>query len=190
MIEVQQTGIEGVVVVRPYVSRDGRGYFTESFSLREFREKVRSVDFVQDNQSLSRRGVLRGLHYQLAPMAQSKLVRAVRGRILDVAVDVRRGSPTFGRHVAVELSEENMCQLFVPHGFAHGFVTLSDEAMVLYKCDNYYSPEHEASLAFDDPELGIDWLLTPDELVLSDRDRRHPPLAEARLFDCTSNLYE
>lgn len=190
MIEVIKTELADVVIVKPRVFGDDRGSFSETFSEREFNEAVRPVRFVQDNESRSRRGVVRALHYQLPPMAQSKLVRVVSGRIIDVAVDIRRGSPDFGRHVAVELSAENGLQLFVPRGFAHGFVALDDDTVVQYKCDNHYSPEHEGGICFDDPELGIDWLLAPGEITLSDRDRRHPRLSDAALFDYTTELYK
>lgn len=179
------TEIEGVFVIEPDIYRDGRGYLMETFSQREFEEKVCRTAFVQENQSFSRRGVVRGLHYQLPPMAQAKLVRAVEGRILDVAVDIRRDSPTFGRYVARELSGENRLQLFVPRGFAHGFVCLSESAAVAYKCDNYYSPQHEAAIAWDDPQLGIEWGVGATEAVLSDKDRNSPPLRDVRLFDFT-----
>ncbi len=188
-VNIVKTELEGVVIVEPLLFGDERGYFFESFSKREFDTQVRPVDFVQDNESRSCYGVLRGLHYQLPPFAQSKLVRVVNGRILDVAVDIRRGSPTFGRHVAVELTADNHRQLFVPRGFAHGFSVLSDEAVVQYKCDNYYSPQHEGSIAFDDPQLAIEWLLAASDLVISDKDKRHPLLKDARLFDYNEKLY-
>ena len=189
-MNVIETEIDGVVIIEPRLFEDGRGYFFESFSKKEFDGKVRTVDFVQDNESRSCYGVLRGLHYQLPPMAQSKLVRVVKGRILDVAVGIRRGSPTFGHHVAVELTGDNHRQLFLPRGFAHGFSVLSDEAVVQYKCDNYYSPQHEGSIAFDDPELAIEWLVAASDLVISEKDRRHPLLKEAKLFDYNEMLYD
>lgn len=182
-MEFRKTGIEGVWVVEPQVWNDDRGYFFESFSRRDFETAVGRMDFVQDNESRSRYGVVRGLHYQLPPKAQSKLVRVVRGSIMDVAVDIRRGSPTFGRHVAVELSAENKLQLFIPRGFAHGFSVLSAEAVVLYKCDEFYSREHEASIAFDDPALGIDWGIAPQEIIVSSKDRAAVGLEDAVLFE-------
>jgi len=186
-----RTEIPDVVIIDPEVHGDERGYFVETF--RE--DKLEAflgfkVNFCQDNESKSSRGVLRGLHYQLHPAAQTKLVRVIRGRVLDVAVDIREGSPTFGQHVAVELSSENKRQLFVPRGFAHGFVVLEDETTFTYKVDNYYSPENDSGLAFDDPALGIDWILDKDELKLSDKDTRQPLLNDARLFSNGEKLYE
>lgn len=178
-----QTSLPGVTIVEPRVFGDERGYFFESFRLDLFQEHFPGIDFVQDNESLSAFGVVRGLHYQLPPMDQSKLVRAVRGRVLDVAVDIRSHSPFFGRHVAVELSGENKRQLFIPRGFAHGFVVLSREALFQYKVDNFYSRDHERGIAFDDPDLGIDWKLPEDQLVLSDKDRINPVLARAEIFN-------
>ncbi len=175
-MNIVRTEIEGVVIIEPKVFGDDRGYFFESFSEREFCQQVRRVRFVQDNESKSRRGVLRGLHFQKPPFAQSKLVRVVRGAVLDVAVDIRNGSPTFGRHVAVELTGDNHRQLFIPRGFAHGFAVLSDEAVFQYKCDNFYAPQSEGAIAWNDPALGIDWRLPEDKVVLSEKDRRHPPL--------------
>lgn len=168
---------------------DARGWFSESFSQREFAAGVYDTVFVQDNEVWSRRGVVRGLHYQMPPYAQAKLVRAVRGTIVDVAVDVRRGSPTFGRHVAVELSAGNRRQLFIPRGFAHGYSVLGDEALVAYKCDNAYAPGAEGGVRFDDPELGIGWGVSPGEAVISDKDAVLPMLADATLFDYNHNLY-
>ena len=190
-MEVIETEIAGVVILEPRLFRDDRGYFFEAFSEREFGEKVRPVHFVQDNESKSTCGVLRGLHFQKPPHAQSKLVRVIRGRVLDVAVDIRRGSPTFGRHVAVELTGENHRQLFIPRGFAHGFSVLSDEAVFQYKCDNYYAPHSEAALAWDDPDLGIDWQVPAERILLSEKDRHHPRLHDpaAWLFDCNEDLY-
>ena len=189
-MKVIKTDIEGVVIIEPRVSGDHRGYFFESFSEREFSENVREVKFVQDNESKSGYGVLRGLHFQKPPHAQSKLVRVVKGAVLDVAVDIRRGSPTFGKHVAVELSEANHRQLFIPRGFAHGFVVLADEVIFQYKCDNFYAPEYEGAIAWDDPDLGIDWKVPADKLILSDKDKNHPRLKDASgLFDYNENLY-
>lgn len=189
-MNVRQTYIPEVVIIEPKIFGDERGYFYESFSQREFEEKVLCTTFVQDNQSFSRYGVLRGLHFQKPPYAQSKLVRVIKGRVLDVAVDIRRGSPTFGRHVAVELTEDNHLQLFIPRGFAHGFVVLSDEALFQYKCDNYYSPQSEGAVAWDDPELGIDWRVPLQDVLLSAKDKMSKPLSEAEwLFDYTEKYY-
>lgn len=189
-MNVIETAIEGVVIIEPRVFGDSRGYFFESYSKREFDAKVRQVDFVQDNQSFSSHGVVRGLHFQRGEHSQSKLVRVITGAVLDVAVDIRRGSPTFGKHVAVELSGENQRQLFIPRGFAHGFAVLSETALFQYKCDNPYCPESEGAIAYDDPALGIDWRIAPERIVLSDKDRRHKRLAEADgLFDYADKLY-
>lgn len=158
-MKVIATAIKDVVIIEPQVFGDDRGYFFESYSQQQFDQAVRPVHFVQDNESKSRRGVLRGLHFQKGAAAQSKLVRVVQGRVLDVAVDIRRGSPTFGKHVAVELTAENHRQLFVPRGFAHGFSVLSDEAVFQYKCDNFYAPQSEGAIVWNDPDLGIDWQL-------------------------------
>ncbi|MEG0518888.1 MAG: dTDP-4-dehydrorhamnose 3,5-epimerase [Bacteroidales bacterium] len=190
-MEVIKTNLEGVVILEPRVFGDERGYFFESFSEREFTEKVCNTRFVQDNESKSRYGVLRGLHYQLPPYAQSKLVRVVKGAVLDVAVDIRKGSPTFGKHVAVELSEENKKQLFISRGFAHGFVVLTEEVIFQYKCDNFYAPQQEGSIAWDDPALGIDWRVSPDKILLSEKDKCHPQLKDAIIpFDINTNYYE
>ncbi len=178
-MDVITTALDGVVIIEPRVFADARGYFFESFSQREFEEKVRPIRFVQDNESKSSYGVLRGLHYQKPPFAQSKLVRVIKGAVLDVAVDIRQGSPTYGQHVAVELTAENHRQLFIPRGFAHGFAVLSDEAIFQYKCDNFYAPQAEGAIAWNDPALGIDWKLPTEAVLLSDKDRRHPCLAEA-----------
>ena len=182
-MKVIPTEIEGLVVIEPDIFGDHRGYFFESFSQRTFAESVCDIRFVQDNESKSSYGVIRGLHYQLPPCAQNKLVRVVSGRVLDVAVDIRQGSPTFGRHVAVELSGENHRQLFIPAGFAHGFAVLSPEALFQYKCDAFYNPACEAAIAYDDPDLGIDWKIPAGEILLSEKDRHHPPLSRATLFD-------
>lgn len=190
-MEVIETGIEGVVIIQPRVFNDARGYFFESYSKREFDEKVRPVDFVQDNESMSARGVMRGLHFQRPPYTQSKLVRCVKGRVLDVAVDLRKGSPTYGRHVAVELSGENHRQFFVPRGFAHGFAVLSDVAVFQYKCDGFYHPEAEGGISILDTTLGIDWMIPTAEAILSEKDTRHPMLKEFETpFDININLYE
>lgn len=183
-MNIIETSIEGVVIIEPKVFGDHRGYFFESFSQKDFCEKVRQVSFVQDNESKSCYGVVRGLHFQKPPHAQSKLVRVVRGAVLDVAVDIRKGSPTFGQHVAVELSEENHRQLFIPRGFAHGFAVLTDEVVFQYKCDNFYAPQSEGAIAWDDPDLGIDWRIPADKVVLSAKDMAHPRLKDAQwLFD-------
>lgn len=190
-MNVIQTEIPGVVIIEPRVFEDARGYFFESFSQREFDEKVREVRFVQDNESKSSYGVLRGLHFQKPPHAQSKLVRVVKGAVLDVAVDIRKGSPTFGKHVAVELTEDNHRQFFIPRGFAHGFVVLTDEVVFQYKCDNFYAPQSEGALAWDDPDLGIDWKVPADKVLLSEKDRKHPCLKDASwLFDFNEDLYK
>lgn len=178
-----KTEIEGVMIVETGRFEDARGWFAESFSQREFEAEVCATTFVQDNEVWSRAGVIRGLHYQLPPHAQAKLVRAARGTIIDVAVDVRRGSPTFGRHVAVELSADNRRQLFIPRGFAHGYSVKSEEALVMYKCDDYYAPKAEGGIRFDDPQLGIDWGGVPGEAIISDKDAALPALADAILFD-------
>jgi len=182
-MEVIKTALEGVLIIEPRVFRDDRGYFFESFSQKEFDEKVvpilgHPVQFVQDNESMSAYGVVRGLHFQLPPHAQSKLVRCVRGAVLDVAVDIREGSSTFGRHVAVELTEENHRQLFIPSGLAHGFSVLSQEAVFQYKCDNFYAPGHEGGIYILDESLGIDWRIPADEMILSAKDLKHPRLGE------------
>ena len=189
-MEVIKTDIDGVVIIEPKVFGDHRGYFFESFSERDFNSQVREVKFVQDNESKSSFGVLRGLHFQKPPYAQSKLVRVVKGAVLDVAVDIRKGSPTFGKHVAVELSEDNHRQLFIPRGFAHGFVVLTDEVIFQYKCDNFYAPESEGAIAWDDPDLGIDWRVPAGKMILSAKDTCHPRLKDAPwLFDYNEQLY-
>lgn len=170
-MNVINTDIQGVVIVEPKVFGDHRGYFFESFSEKDFAEAVGEVKFVQDNESKSSYGVLRGLHFQKPPHAQAKLVRVVKGRVLDVAVDLRKGSPTFGKHVAVELTEENHRQLFIPRGFAHGFAVLSDEAVFQYKCDNYYAPQSEGSVLWNDPDIGIEWGIPSEDVMLSEKDR-------------------
>lgn len=177
-MEVVRTDIDGLVIIEPRLFKDQRGWFFESFSERDFAEKVAPVKFVQDNESKSSYGVLRGLHFQKPPYAQAKLVRVVKGRVLDVAVDIRIGSPTYGRYEAVELSEENHRQLFIPRGFAHGFCVLSDEAVFQYKCDNYYAPDSEAAIRWDDPDLAIDWGIPAEDVILSEKDAHHPALKE------------
>ncbi|HBG57615.1 MAG TPA: dTDP-4-dehydrorhamnose 3,5-epimerase [Porphyromonadaceae bacterium] len=178
MMDVIKTEIEGLLVIQPKVFGDDRGYFFESFSMKKFEEKVRKTVFVQDNESKSRYGVLRGLHFQKPPFEQAKLVRVVLGRVLDVAVDIRKNSPTFGQYVSMELSDENKKQLFIPRGFAHGFAVLSDKAIFQYKCDNYYSPAHEGGILWNDPRLHIDWLLPENEIILSEKDKNNPPLCD------------
>ena len=190
-MNVIETDIPGVVVIEPRIFKDERGYFFEAFNEREFAENVRPVPFVQDNESRSVKGVVRGLHFQKPPYAQSKLVRVVKGEVLDVAVDIRKGSPTFGKYVAVKLSADNHLQVFIPRGFAHGFCVLSDEAVFQYKCDNYYAPQSEAAVAWDDTEVAVDWQLPLESIILSDKDRNHPSLREADIpFTINHNLYE
>ena len=189
-MEIIKTALEGVVIIEPRIFKDARGYFFESFSQREFNEKVRPVHFVQDNESMSSYGVMRGLHYQRMPYTQSKLVRCVKGSVLDVAVDIRKGSPTFGQHVAVELTEDNHRQLFIPRGFAHGFAVLSDVAVFQYKCDNFYHPEADAGIQLMDEALGIDWRIPFEQAILSEKDLRHAKLSDAILdFDINDKLY-
>lgn len=183
-MKVIKTDIEGVVIIEPRIFNDERGYFFESFSERVFCKEVCDTRFVQDNESKSQYGVVRGLHFQKPPYSQGKLVRVIKGAVLDVAVDIRRGSPTFGKHVAVELTEENHRQMFIPKGFAHGFSVLSEEVIFQYKCDNYYAPEAEGAIAWDDPDLGIDWRIPAENVILSDKDKKHPRLKDAEwLFD-------
>lgn len=190
MIEVIQTAIPGVVIIEPKVFGDSRGYFFESWSQRDFSEAVRPINFVQDNESKSSYGVLRGLHFQKGEYSQSKLVRVVSGRVLDVVVDIRRGSPWFGQHVCCELSGENHRQFFVPRGFAHGFAVLSPEAVFQYKCDNLYNPAAEGAIAWNDPALGIDWRIPSADVLLSEKDKHHPLLADApELFDYSIDYY-
>lgn len=177
-MEVVKTAIEGVYIIEPKVFGDARGYFFESFSEREFQEKVGDVHFVQDNESMSKYGVMRGLHFQRPPYAQSKLVRCVKGKVLDVAVDIRKGSPTYGKHVAVLLTEDNHRQFFIPQGFAHGFAVLSETAIFQYKCDNFYHPEADGGISIMDDSLGIDWGLAMEEALLSEKDTKHKKLAD------------
>ena len=189
-MEVICTDIPGILILEPRVFRDPRGYFMESWSQRVFDSLVRPVRFVQDNESCSSYGVVRGLHFQKGAFSQSKLVRVVEGAVLDVAVDIRRGSPTFGRHVAVELTAESHRQLFIPRGFAHGFSVLSERAVFQYKCDNYYAPHAESAIAWDDPALAIDWKVAPGDIILSEKDRHHPLLADCPdLFDYGDDPY-
>ena len=177
-MEVIKTNIDGVLIIEPKVFEDARGYFFESFSQREFEQKVRKINFVQDNESKSVYGVMRGLHFQTPPFSQSKLVRCVRGRVLDVAVDIRRGSPTYGQHVAVELTEDNHRQFFIPRGFAHGFSVLSETAVFQYKCDNFYHPEADGGISILDSSFGIDWRIPTEHAILSDKDTKHPLLKD------------
>lgn len=179
MIEVKKTDIEGVLIIEPRVFGDARGYFLESFNAQEFAERTGlNINFVQDNESMSNYGVMRGLHFQNPPYTQSKLVRCVKGAVLDVAVDIRKGSPTYGKHVAVELTEDNHRQFFVPRGFAHGFAVLSETAVFQYKCDNFYAPQADGGISILDDSLGIDWRIPTDKALLSDKDTKHPILKE------------
>lgn len=185
-----QTSIPGVVIIEPRLFKDDRGYFFESFSERDFNAQVREVKFVQDNESMSSYGVMRGLHFQRPPFTQSKLVRCVKGAVLDVAVDIRKGSPTYGQHVAVELTEENHRQFFVPRGFAHGFAVLSETAIFQYKCDNFYHPEADGGISILDDSLGIDWHIPTDHAILSEKDTKHPLLKDFDSpFDFNVSLY-
>ena len=177
-MEVIKTAIDGVVIIEPKVFKDQRGYFFESFSQREFEAKVRKINFVQDNESMSSYGVMRGLHFQRPPYTQSKLVRCVKGKVLDVAVDIRKGSPTYGQHVAVELSEDNHRQFFVPRGFANGFAVLSDTAIFHYKCDDFYAPQADGGISIKDESLGIDWKIPTDMAILSEKDTLHSCLKD------------
>ncbi len=185
-----RTEIPDVVIIEPKVHGDERGYFVEIFRQDKLEEFLGfKVNFCQDNESKSSKGVLRGLHYQLSPASQTKLVRVIKGSVLDVAVDIREASPTFGKHVAVELSEENKRQMFVPRGFAHGFVVLEDDTVFAYKVDNYYSPQNDRGIAFDDPVIGIDWKMAKEKLQLSDKDTKQPLLKDAELFEYGVELY-
>ena len=194
-MEIIKTAIKGVLIIEPSIFRDTRGYFFESFSQREFDEKVtpilgHGIHFVQDNESMSSYGVMRGLHYQRMPYTQSKLVRCVKGAVLDVAVDIRNGSPTFGQHVAVELTEENHRQFFIPRGFAHGFAVLSETAIFQYKCDEFYHPEADGGINIKDETLGIDWRIPTGKAILSEKDTKHAMLSKAILdFDIHDKLY-
>lgn len=195
MIDVKRTNIEGVLIIEPKVFGDARGYFFESFSQRDFDERVvpilgHKVYFVQDNESMSTYGVMRGLHFQHPPFTQSKLVRCVKGAVLDVAVDIRKGSPTYGQHVAVELTEENHRQLFVPRGFAHGFAVLSETAVFQYKCDEFYHPEADGGISIVDNTLGIDWRIPTEKALLSEKDTKHDCLKDFESpFDINVSLY-
>ena len=191
MINVIKIDIEGVLIIEPKVFGDARGYFLESFNAKEFSEKTGlNINFVQDNESMSSYGVMRGLHFQRPPFTQSKLVRCVKGAVLDVAVDIRKGSPTYGQHVAVELSEENHRQFFVPRGFAHGFAVLSETAVFQYKCDNFYAPQADGGISILDDSLGIDWKIPTEKALLSDKDTKHALLKDFDSpFDINVNLY-
>lgn len=189
-MEVIKTALEGVVILIPHIFKDERGYFYESFSQREFDEKVMPVRFVQDNESMSVKNVIRGLHYQKMPYTQSKLVRCTQGRVLDVVIDIRKDSPTFGEHVAVELSGENHRQLFIPRGFAHGFAVVSDTAVFQYKCDNFYNPHAEAGIQLSDDTLGIDWQIPLHNAILSEKDTKYPLLKDTILdFNINDKFY-
>ena len=186
-----RTAIPEVIICEPKVFGDHRGYFFESFRKDALEEFLGfETSFCQDNESRSKFGVLRGLHYQMPPFTQTKLVRVMEGKVLDVAVDIRKGSPTFGKHIAVELSAENKRQLFVPRGFAHGFVVLSETATFAYKCDNYYAPEYDRGILFNDKVIGVDWKLEEKDLLLSDKDKQQPLFNEAEFFDYSENLYQ
>lgn len=182
-MEYIRTEIEGVYIIEPKIFNDARGYFFEAFKQKEFEENVCKINFVQDNESKSSYGVLRGLHYQKGEFSQAKLVRVIKGKVLDVAVDIRKSSPTFGKHVMVELSEDNKRQLFIPRGFAHGFLVLSKEAIFTYKVDNIYAPQSEASIKFNDPDLGIEWPIDTSEVLTSEKDLKGKNFKEADLFE-------
>ena len=182
-MEYKETEIKGVYIIEPRVFSDARGYFMEAWKQADFDEHIGKVRFIQDNESKSSYGVLRGLHYQKGETSQSKLVRVIKGRVLDVAVDIRKSSPTFGKHVMVELSEENKRQFFIPRGFAHGFLVLSDEAIFTYKVDNPYAPQQEAGICWNDPDLGIEWPIAPKDVVTSEKDLKAPLLKDAEVFE-------
>ena len=189
-MNIIKTAIDGVVIIEPRIFEDARGYFFESFSQREFDEKVGRVNFVQDNESKSSYGVMRGLHFQRPPYTQSKLVRCVKGAVLDVAVDIRKGSPTYGQHVAVELTEDNHRQFFIPKGFAHGFAVLSETAVFQYKCDEFYHPEADGGISILDDSLGIDWRIPTEKALLSEKDTKHALLKDFDSpFDINVDLY-
>jgi len=189
-MQINKTKLEGVFIIEPKIFGDDRGYFTETFRKDLLENAIdHKINFIQDNESKSSFGVLRGLHYQLPPFSQSKLARVIRGSVLDVAVDIRKGSPTFGQYVAVELSEENKKQLFVPRGFAHGVLATSKTAIFSYKVDNYYSPEHDRGIVFNDVDINIDWGIDEKELLLSEKDKKQPKLSDADLFLFDENLY-
>lgn len=181
-MEFKETAIQGVYIIEPLVFNDSRGYFFEAWKKQEFEDKIGPVCFIQDNESKSSYGVLRGLHYQKGEFSQAKLVRVIKGRVLDVAVDLRRQSPTFGQHVMVELSDENKRQFFIPRSFAHGFLVLSDEAIFTYKVDNVYAPQAEAGIRWNDPALGIEWPIDSNEVLTSEKDLKQPLLRDAEVF--------
>ena len=183
MMDFKKTAIEGVYIIEPRVFNDARGYFFEAWKQEEFNAHVGQVNFIQDNESKSSRGVLRGLHYQKGDLSQAKLVRVIKGKVLDVAVDIRKSSPTFGQHVMVELSEDNKRQFFIPRGFAHGFLVLSDEAIFTYKVDNVYAPQADAGIRWNDPDLGIEWPIDSKEVLTSEKDLKQPLLKDAECFD-------
>ena len=182
-MEYIKTEIEGVYIIEPRVFNDSRGYFFEAWKQADFEEHIGNVRFIQDNESKSSKGVLRGLHYQKGDASQAKLVRVIKGRVLDVAVDIRKSSPTFGKHVMVELSDDNKRQLYIPRGFAHGFLVLSDEAIFTYKVDNPYAPQCDAGIRWDDPDLNIQWPVNPDEVLTSEKDLKQPLMKDAELFE-------
>ncbi len=189
-MKITKTAIPEILIIEPQLFGDNRGYFIESYNQSKFPSEYEHITFIQDNESKSKEGVLRGLHYQLAPFCQSKLVRVIQGSVIDVAVDVRKGSPTFGKHVSVKLTGENKKQLLVPRGFAHGFVVTSPDTIFSYKCDNYYSLEHDRGILFNDPALNIDWQLDDSQLTLSEKDKRQPLLKNVKdLFDYNEDLY-
>ena len=190
-MNIKTTPFKEVFILKPKVHLDERGYFTESYNEKETEKFLgRKIAFCQDNQTFSKKGVLRGLHYQLPPFSQSKLVRVIQGKVLDIIVDVRKGSPTVGQHFSYKLSAENQLQIFIPRGFAHGYITLSKTSIFSYKVDNYYNKESEASIAYDDPKLGIDWKLDPSAFFLSEEDKLHPNLDQAQYFDFKKPLYD
>lgn len=188
-MNIIKTQLDGVVLIEPKIFNDSRGYFFESFSEAKFEQEVCNTRFIQDNESKSTYGVLRGLHYQRHPYSQSKLVRVVTGTVLDVAVDIRKGSPTFGQYVSAVLSAENKMMMFIPRGFAHGFLVLTPDCVFSYKCDNYYNPASEASIIWNDPAINIDWQIPEKDIILSDKDKMHPRLNDAKLFDYNQKLY-
>ena len=190
-MNIKTTPFKGVFILKPVLHIDERGSFMESFNAIQFEKATGlKINFSQDNETHSKKGVLRGLHYQLPPFSQSKLVRVIEGKVLDIIVDVRKGSPTFGQHYSCELSAENQLQIFIPRGFAHGYITLSESSIFSYKVDNYYNKESEASIAYDDPKLGIDWILDPKFFLISEKDKLHPNLDQAQCFDFKTLLYD
>ena len=189
-MNIVKTSIDGVVIIEPRIFEDSRGYFFESFSQREFEEKIGPVHFVQDNESKSSYGVMRGLHFQRPPFTQAKLVRCVKGAVLDVAVDIRKGSPTYGQHVSVELTEDNHRQFFIPKGFAHGFAVLSEVAVFQYKCDEFYHPEADGGISIIDDSFGIDWRIPSEKVIMSEKDKKHPQIKDFDSpFDIKVSLY-